>query len=429
MAGKALNPADTVNSTPVKPAYVANADAGRLWYKDCTNPATPDGTEPKARDLNMFLYNLRYAADQFAVADDDGEDYLYKVLNAAGWPAVFILADITKTVGPASDFATIAAAYDWLKTKIIAKGVFVTLQFTSGVHTIATTISLDYKYGTQVKWKGAAMLGADPNAAAFVITGSGSGPRATDNANHLTMLRARYATELRFSGGARLEFVNSGFGLMDDLLIVGDGSTGGGGVRLDNSRGTVGTVSAHAWGENGFAVMNGSVLEIQTVFTGSDCDLEGLRVDKSVQTGDGAIVCCSNGQFGVQDTFAKCERGTTVNCRGNGGSGHQNNYSDVLISGVATLSTNASNGSITSFGRTRFGSAPVVASNGVSGITAKTGGVVAAVNAVLTTNTTYGFLADEGSFINAVGASATGSVSNYSPAINTVGNANSYIKQ
>ena len=427
MAGKALNPSDTTHVTTVKPPYAANAAVARAWYKDCSSPVADDGTQPLAADLNMLLYNMRYAADNFAVVDDDGEDFLYRLLNAAGWPAIFITTSITKTVGPSSDFADLNAAFDWLKTKIIVGTAYVTLSMTSGVHNYSSPIVVDYRFASRVKIIGAALLAAAPVGTDFTCTGSGSGPRGTDATAIVAMLRTKYATEIRFSGTANFQIINSGLGLLDKVLIVGSGTGAVNGLYIDASRVTIGIVSSHGFSSLNIAIWRSSDVDAD-VLTGSG----NTTAQDSIQISASALFVTKLFGFcspvaGIHIGYGSRVFAGEVSAGGGVSACIQVLRSTLELTGsVACLLKQSAVGIRCNNGKVHAGSGSWVATNIVTtGFEARNQATISARSCSCSGAVT-GWFADTGSFIDALSWSGS-NTTNMSPAVNTVGSQNSYI--
>ncbi len=151
-----------------------------------------------------------------------------------------IYADLTKTVAASGgDFTSIAAAMDWLSLWRIAPGAVVTIQVAAGVYPLSA-VSLDHPDGGQIIIAGT-MIGTAPVYADFTLTGASVPQRASDNGINLAMVRAKYGTEFQVPSDFLGVSVSGGGGavtLKDALLTGTTGSTpidvASGGLGLQN---------------------------------------------------------------------------------------------------------------------------------------------------------------------------------------------------
>lgn len=450
MAGKGLNPADDARAVTTKPPYVANSDVVQKWFGDCSTPTSDDGTRFLARDANMLLYNMRYAATALGLPDDDGEDFLYRLLVGAVW----ITADVTYTVGSdgGDDFADLNEAMAFLRTRLIADNATVTLSLRAEVHSYSDDVIISHPTGHRIHIIGAAMTGADPVAGDFTVTGSGTGARASDGAANLSMLQGKFNTELHFTNSKGLIIRDYGLGLIDDVLVRGDGSSSYG-FKIEKAMVTAGNLAVYGFGDDNIYGREAHLLVIDTLVTCGGVK-DGIEFTQSVlrpvdYSDTEELLAFGNGGQGIEmsestsTVAAIASRGnasdgifirtgflaavTSFLASDNGQCGL--NADDAAIvylpDSAATVEDNASAGCLAR--RTAFVSARgVLADNNQYGIQAYQGGVVDALNATATNNSSIGVYSAEGSFITGSGVTSSSNGTNYSPAVNTVGNANSY---
>lgn len=419
--------------------------------REIVNAIVLAGIAPLAADLTQLDQAIRRRVDQ-----------------------MWIVEDTTYTVGsdPGDDFADLNQALDFLKLKLILEKVTVTLALRAETHNYATDIVIDHTTGHRINIVGAAMTGAVPGNADFVITGHTAGQRAADSGNHLTMLNARYATKLQLDG-CSIVVRGGGLGLLDKVLVRGDG-TAFHGIFVDGSRCGFGDVSIHGFGQRGLHAQSAD-LRGQGSVSASGCGSFGFGLDASSVYG-GALIAYSNASNGIAYIYGSSAQIGQQHGRGNGGHGmsiggatvRMNNlavgqFNSNAIGGVSVDDTgrmilntfaietlnNGASGTIVEDGSTLYGAgtyitttgnggagidavkcgdiilADLVANNnGGNGIRASRGSRVLAPTGGANGNGATDALADADSFIDLTG----GGAGTYSPAANTVGNANSYIK-
>lgn len=371
----------------------------------------------------------RHTVWQYSTAAQNGGGAWLLVPWASALHDIFITQSVTKTVGPASDFADLDAAQTWLKTKIIVGTAIVTLALTAGVHTYAATVTWNYRYSHRVKVVGANMLAAAPTAGSFAVTGNSGGARTADAATNIAMLRTKYATELRFTGSARLLF-ETGPMEITNILVVGSGAAAVG-LELKGAVTTVRNVSLHGWGGDGFYA-TASYITVAGSLTASGCSDDGIEISDSshLYCYGGLVVSSGNAAYGMQlNNTSSAELIGAM--QGNGSTGlNVSHNSHVLLNGAVYLSTNGGGGlSLTQSSFYDGGYVLTSSSNsGGPGVAAYHGASGKLANVVSSNNGTYGFVATNGANISIAGYTAVGNTSGVSsPAVNTSGNGNAYI--
>ena len=220
-----LGPASAPNAVTSRPADARVFGADDTWFKGCSGPDVDDGTEIQAEFENSMLAQMRRAIRGMGVAENNADDdMLLKAIMAARdyW---LIDSAVTKTVGGVgADFVDLAAAFQWLSKYRITQNGSVTFNLTVGQFIYSASLTVDHPNLDRVTINGANLLAGAPTSATFVITGASAAQRATDNANHLTALRAIYATEIRFTSARGLEFYGPS-PTINNVLITSAGAT------------------------------------------------------------------------------------------------------------------------------------------------------------------------------------------------------------
>lgn len=397
------------------------------------------------------------------VLDDGDVDTFEARFDAAIQARAALAGTITtalvKTVhGTSPDFADLRTAFAWLSQFRITSTGSVTFNLRGAASGTAT----QYAYGntgltiihpdlSRVFINGAAMLGAAPANADFTVTGSGSGARATDRANHLTVLRSKFATELNFTSGASITVIGS-LGGIGNLLITGGRTTGSGanqGNLLQFAAGSAtitGPIAVSGAGSNGM-FFRACVVATSAVLVAIGCVGQGIRVDSSRVDLAANVISLSNDADGILPStggsLANAVPGVTAFARGNGGHGlHPMAGGSMSLSSGGVASSNASSGVYSE--DASFNAPSLTAqNNGINGVTTLRG-TASVPNLAASGNTNYGVYNDGGHVTadtvsalnsNGVGSafatdgginnlrSATG-LTGLSPAANTVGNSN-----
>jgi hypothetical protein len=170
------------------------------------------------------------------------------------------------------------------------------------------------------------MIGAPVQGTDFQYTGN----RVVDASAQLSMLRGRFAAELHFVSGNFMAIDGSlgwslGVGLIG-ILITGDGSTNtgviSGGLTFNNSTMSVGNISIHGFGSDGFVTNNSYIVGLMDFFSSSGNAYAGFELQGAALFGSTQTIGCSNAGNGVTLTA-----GTSIKAsgqmyfRGNTGNG------------------------------------------------------------------------------------------------------------
>ena len=327
-----------------------------------------------------------------------------------------ITTNLTFTVyGTGANFTDLAAAFAYLSNYAITQSGSVTLQCAAGLFVHPTPLTLQHPNGSRIFIAGAAMLGAFPTYASLTITGYTPSLRASDNANNLALYRARFATELRFTNGltnAGMCNIGSNFGNFSNLLFTADGS----GSNTDLVRQSTGQLSItncvfHGAQGRGYGNTTGLVTFSGVIFSGNGGAGAAASGSGNFQMAAGQIQMLSNGADGIDVSSGSSLiviGATGLYAAGNGGNGFSSNgNSDLYAStiGVATM-------------------------NGAAGFASAEHGTIHAQTTSSSNNGTYGYYANAAGYMVITSSSASGNgTASTSPAVNTVGNANSYIIQ
>lgn len=332
---------------------------------------------------------------------------------------MIIDAAVAYTVyGPGADFVDLNAADRWLSYRRITKTGFVTLSLAAGKWINTQTQTLSHPNGDRIEIVGGAMVGQFPAYGDLTLTGSSAAQRAADTLANLALCRARWATELRFTGGAMLGFATA-IGRLARVLVTCDGSPADGLYVVGNQR--LEQVAVTGAGRRGLASVSGSQVydRVLSFGNGQHGILAGDAGQISVVT---AAIAVSNGDSGLRAEAAVLRQATGViygSC--NAGSGVLAADGGRIIAGAGSYANlNASYGWIAQSGG-YIGADASVANGNLGGPYYATGASrIAAVGATASGGTSVAY---DNSSIRATGAA----IGTLSPAANTVGNYNSYI--
>ncbi len=416
------------NTSAASPTLAVNGGAVSAIVKQ-------GGGVPIPGDLSGFVPLVRTSGGAWSVNGPVASDVTTVITNN-----FIITTAVTKTIG--TDFATLAAAFAWVSAFTITTTGSVTFNLPSGQITAAasTTINLSHPNGNRIFIQGAALKASSPVPNSFAASGNSSTARGNDRASNITLMRAIYGSELLCTGGGGIVFGGS-LGGITNVLVSGDTTTGtglsGDLITVQNGIVALTNVTVGAAGGRGILVTQNGFLQPQ------NCSVYGcLGSGWSVEEG-GRIV-----------------GSVTLNAFGNGGnnvnaSGAASIYMDQsLASGTSIISKCAAGNAVSSAGASSVNCGPSAVlyqsqngaaandksfikadgansyANSAIGFQAINGSTISALNTISgSANGTFGYLADVTSNIYVTGGSATGSTGAASPAVNTVGNHNSFITQ
>ncbi len=412
---------------------------GRVWV------STVDGntTNPDTGGAG-WLY-LTLPADVLALINANTPTIVNNIVAANFIISTAVQIQIGGTAPAASTtaypnyFATLAAAFTWVSAYTITSTGAVTFNLSSGQTVIASAqVNLNHPNANRIFIAGAAMKGAVPVPNSFAASGNSAAARGTDRTTNIGGVRTLYGSEVNFPGGGGFVFGN-GVGGITNVLITGDTSTGTGlgGDLITVQGGSVGLtgVTIGAGGGRGVLVtQNGSISATNSYVFGC------LGGGWSVEEGGRFIGSLNIGSFG--------NGGSNVNVSGGG-----NFFMDQSAGSASVTSRCAgANGVNATNGDVNIGPAALIYGC-ANGVVASDGSFINANGSTSSANAGYGFYAVDGSTISCLGSSSTVNNGTYcyaaavsssiyltgsggngnsgaaTPAVNTVGNQNSYITQ
>jgi hypothetical protein len=203
---------------------IANTNTGPTTITVNALPPVPI-TDSAAQPLRQNTL----VAGEVALLIFDGTNF--QLLSLTGGSDL-IDTSVTFTVhGAGANFTDLNAAFEYLSKFKITHNGLVTLKLAGAVSgtaqqfTYNVSVFCDHPQNHRIQIRGAPMLAACPTTdAAFSLTGSSSANRSSDTAANLNMLRTKFATELHFIGSTGIEVDGVNLGLLDGLLITGDGT-------------------------------------------------------------------------------------------------------------------------------------------------------------------------------------------------------------
>lgn len=322
---------------------------------------------------------------------------------------IWIREDVTYTVGPASDYATIQAAFDDLRYKLIAPDATVTLALTAGQHTLTSSVVPQHLNGARIEITGAALLGAWPTDTDIV----------SSSTTTLATLRAKFATEIICSNCHGFEVTRGQYLKVTNILFSGSG-TGYTAILAGDSLNYLGSSTDYygpgqvtvekCWAINfdqGWWVRQGSQ------FTGWYIGASHCGVGFWINNGSYAILSYCHAM--------RCTGIAGIYCR---------DRSYVEVTGM-WVSNNADKGiainEMAGCNLLGLTSWKTITANGTYGALCNQMSRASIYNITFTSNTSGPCKADTGSYINLDSTCAYSGGSN-SPAVNTAGNSVSYIK-
>lgn len=393
-----LGPANATNAVTVQPADTRTFGATDTFFKDCTGPGSKDGTKVMAAFLNGALQQVRRAIRGMAVTENNADDdMLLKAIQTAR-DAYLIDTPTTKTVyGVGADFASLPAALAWVSKYRITQNGSVNFALAAGQFVHTTAFLFDHPNMDRITITG---NGTPTPPTSFAYTGNSGAALTADQGSALTALRAAYPTELRLTSGANM--VGTKYFTLRNLLVTGDGTiTANGGMIFVQGGALLDRVSVHGAGGNGLVAQT-SWVKLITYFSATGNAYNGIE-----NIGGGIflncrVLGCNNIGSGLHGVGGNILAATADIYKYNG-----NGYVGVSLDGTH-INTDIAGGEIKNNGAGGFGGARMRG-------TLK--------GAVITGNTSYGVSVSYGTNVDFTGATSQ----SYSPALNTVGNNNSYI--
>lgn len=366
-----------------------------------------DAGDLVAGDVATFVYDG--AAFRYSAASN--------VINSA----------ITKTVyGAGADFVDLNAAMAWLARRRISTSGSVTLQIQSGQHISSSPQYLSHPDGARISVVGG-RSGAIPAYTAYARNGNSSGQRATDAAANLTMLRGVYSRELRFTGSQGL-VVSGQWGALTDILVTGDRTSGNNGLSISGRVIDVNGVVCHGFGNYGITVNQSGYAQLSNCAAVYAGGLGGIVADDggTIVTVNSCVItgCDQNGMYAVNGGALRVFSGLfTSACNGAQGFNATGGGLMNATAGTVRSEINFAAGFLATGGSRINVPTPYAGGNGI-GFYADQQSLIYAAGANGTGNTN-GFSSYGGSYIINTGSTLTGAST--SPAVNVVGNNNSYI--
>lgn len=398
-------------------------------------------------------------------------------------PTSSMIIDTALTLTIGVDFSTLALAMAWLSRRRISATGSVNIVLPSGITAVGSGVTtLQHPDGLRISITGAALTGGGfPTDANITITGYSSGARTTDIAAALVVLRARIPTELQFTGAGQI-VVQGEFGLVSNLLLTASSTPTANLIDVSGRAGLSAVACAGAGGSGVYVrsgrVVGGNVMTVGCatgiVTQGGRWSLNGSLFAYS-NIGAGVMVLGGSAVFADAGSWGCCSRGNGLqgiyvhsssalfaehnlsifNTNGDAGAYCQ---SAILVAPGAKANSNGTNGFYALLGSTitlndSSGTWAIEAkNNAVVGIYVNSGSHVGLSSTSPNTatisgnqNGLYSFIdslidaqgtgvnisatattvtAVSGSFLIMTGAT----YGTTNPAVNTVGNSNSYIQ-
>jgi hypothetical protein len=362
------------------------------------------------------------------------------------------------TVG--NPWATLAKAIDYLKDKWINGDVTVTIDVAAGTYTATSTTNLSHPCGSRITITGATPLSrtlssivsssgsafnwtlvlqlnsvAGISAGDFILIRSTSGGTlpemvrgchkiaSVDSGNNRVTIASNHShstapsgavtgsvdivqTVLQYNGCTGLEITQSRIEQINNLVVAGDRTTGTRGIFVNYcSTCTLGSkVGINGFRDGLYVIYNSYVYA--SYLTVSNCSQFG-------------VICNYNSTAYAQYSVA------SGNSNGSAGYGYGAYDYSCIYAGSSTATGNLSTGCLANTcGHVDLTSG--IASAHTYAVSSNYGSTLFAASATLS-YATYGCRAYHMSYIQAAGVTWTSCTTNSSPAVNTVGNANSYV--
>ena len=387
----------------------ANPDAGALYVVNAAPTGAFVGLAHKFVQWNGTVWVNAVACKETIVGDGSTGKYWRR--TATGWAEIeldiWIRTDTTLTVGPAQQYATIQAALDALKYKLPAPGVKITLQLTAGQHTINAPIVPPRFNGAQLIIKGAALTGAFPVAADIVASAATS----------LATLRAKFATEIVCNACNAAHVQRMSAVRFENLLFSGSNAYSGvvsgdsinAPIGSDDFMGAGQIMAKNCW-VHGFS--SGwwcrQISNVAYNYCGaSHCANYGFVCNNSAYLIGNRVISCRNGNHGFYCRDKSSTELSGLVAANNGGAGlafGESSHGNLVGDGAGWKE---------------------LTGNATYGLFVNSMSRVSIYDTAVTGNTTGPAFAGLGSYI--LFSSTNSSSGSFSPALNTVGNQQSFI--
>jgi hypothetical protein len=208
-------------SEPLEPGGII-----AVKVKNTVTGATRMDIDGGAQSFNLLPNGGGSMMLQGDIVAGDVVQFFYDGSDLRFAPNPEINARVVYSVGPGQQFTTVDDAMTELRRKIIGANGHVTLKIAAtGAAPIIGPIEVSHPSGDRLRIEGT-MIGVNPSAADFQITGSSAAARLVDGNAHRNLMRTRYGTEIRVQnnggGGRDMGIKNSGAGRITfaDLLIT-----------------------------------------------------------------------------------------------------------------------------------------------------------------------------------------------------------------
>lgn len=399
-----------------------------------TGPVTinidAQGAVPVIRGDSGVMTPSEIPANSIIEVVYDGASFqLISQTQRAGFLGI-IDTNITKTVyGAGADFTSLETALYWVSRYMISQTGSVTFQFALGQFIISTGSQfVDHPNASRISFKGAPGYTV-PVGGDFQFTGNSGTNLLNDMNAHLTMLRARYKTELRFTNSSSIAcWVGSSW---TGMLISGDGSqtvnagawlfTAGANVKLKD-------IAVHGGGSAGL-LFSGGGSSVDGTVTSSGNNGTGIGVYTQMSNA-GRMMGMSNNGNGMDIVggaiWIFSPTAQSMFAQGNAVHGVQCIMGLLQTISSPTIRSNNQWGVLNVGGLCQMSTAQVT-SNGTGGTaggfsTQSNGATIFNAGGTVNSNTTYDVFTSDGSYTRLTGCT----VGVVSPVVNTNGNGNSF---
>ncbi len=361
----------------------------------------------------------------------DPEQVVILVEESFDWYVAPTGNDETGDGTQANPMATPHEAMRRLSKLILAANVEVKVRCADGTYNFYERLVLEHSNGPQIEILGTTLNGTRPVRSlngGSVMGNSGT----TENANRV-LLEGYYKTVWRFIGCEGLVSRVGGGVKVDRVLIWGNNTAFDGVIGAAGVINLGGEVAIHRFGGNGIWAASGGTVSAPLITVTNCGGADGVGRGALVSSGGrlsvngGVLHNNSNPGVSLNGSSVALAEGASLSWNGSNGAGV--NGTSALRATGALIEQNNNDGVFAATGSTVDATSAIIRSNQGHGVRCTQGSVVAAPSANIRLNTLFGVTAIGGSFIDTAGATVTNNTGGqYSPAINTQGNSNSYIQ-
>jgi hypothetical protein len=258
-------------------------------------------------------------------------------------PTNIIVSNVTLNV-PSTQFNTPTALLNVLERKIIGPTGFVIIQLGAGIF---APFAVNHPSANGIQIKGT-MIGAAPTSGNFSASGTSAASRAADAAFNLSMLRARYGTEIQVppSGGIGIHVGHGTLPGLVDLLITTGNSPSTGPQTFGVYDNSVSCQNVSVWGcRGGFVANPNGNIGCFGCFA-SSCYF-GFMAEHGGSFGMQNNGSQDNGAFGCDNAGFTAQAGSymllnTVTSKGNGYYGFACTDMSTMVTANVVINTNGS---------------------------------------------------------------------------------------